>query len=94
MKRWVFSLRRKIERVSAVLTATGSSFHHRGARTENSLDRAELPPGAWSGVAFRRPEEAERSIPRERDLVYQQRPRIPRERDLVDQQRSSIPTQT
>ena len=45
LKRWVFSLRRKIERVSAVLTATGSSFHHRGARTENSLDRAELPPG-------------------------------------------------
>ena len=60
LKRWVFSLRRKIERVSAVLTATGSSFHHRGARTENSLDRAELPPGARSGVAFRRPEEAER----------------------------------
>ena len=63
LKRWVFSLRRKIERVSAVLKATGSSFHHRGARTENSLHRAELPPGARSGVAFRRPEEAERNGP-------------------------------
>ena len=67
MNRCVFSLRRKIGRVSAVLTAVGSSFHHRGARTEKSLHLAELPPGARSGVGLSCPEEAER---RERVVVW------------------------
>ena len=29
-----------VDNVSAVLTSTGRSFHHRGARTESSRERA------------------------------------------------------
>ena len=35
-----FSLRLNVDNVSAVLTSTGRSFHHRGARTESSRERA------------------------------------------------------
>ena len=34
-----FQLRLNVVNFSAVLTSTGRSFHHRGARTESSRDR-------------------------------------------------------
>ena len=38
-QRWVFSLRLNVDNVSAVLTSTGRSFHHCGARTESSREQ-------------------------------------------------------
>ena len=48
--RWVFSLPLNVDNVSAVLTSTGRSFHHRGARTESSREQTMLGWGAGSSI--------------------------------------------
>ena len=49
LKRWVFNLRLKIVEDCAVLTSTGRSVHHHGARTDSSRDREVHVCGGGGG---------------------------------------------